>query len=50
MGGSPESVIRAARHGLDLMLAIIGGPVDRFAPFVELYGSRVAPLVRDMLA
>jgi len=37
VGGSPESVIRAARHGLDLMLAIIGGPVDRFAPFVELY-------------
>ncbi len=37
VGGSPESVIRAARHGLDLMLAIIGGPLDRFAPFVELY-------------
>jgi probable LLM family oxidoreductase len=37
VGGSPESVIRAARHGLDLMLAIIGGPVDRFTPFVELY-------------
>jgi probable LLM family oxidoreductase len=37
VGGSPESVIRAARYGLDLMLAIIGGPVDRFAPFVELY-------------
>jgi probable LLM family oxidoreductase len=37
VGGSPESVIRAARNGLDLMLAIIGGPVDRFAPFVELY-------------
>ena len=37
VGGSPESVVRAARHGLDLMLAIIGGPVERFAPFVELY-------------
>ena len=44
VGGSPESVIRAARHGLDLMLAIIGGPVDRFAPFVELYHRALEPL------
>jgi len=25
VGGSPESVVRAARHGFGLMLAIIGG-------------------------
>ena len=37
VGGSPESVIRAAGHGFDLMLAIIGGDPARFAPFVELY-------------
>jgi probable LLM family oxidoreductase len=37
VGGSPESVIRAARHGLPLMLAIIGGPPTRFAPHIELY-------------
>lgn len=37
VGGSPESVIRAARHGLDLMLAIIGGAADRFAPFADLH-------------
>jgi probable LLM family oxidoreductase len=37
VGGSPESVIRTARHGLPMMLAIIGGPPDRFAPYVELY-------------
>lgn len=37
VGGSPESVIRAARYGLPLMLAIIGGPHTRFAPFVDLY-------------
>ncbi|HLT16949.1 MAG TPA: LLM class flavin-dependent oxidoreductase [Acidimicrobiales bacterium] len=37
VGGSPESVIRTARHGLDLMLAIIGGQPMRFAPYVELY-------------
>src|SRR5713226_486255 len=37
VGGSPQSVIRAARYGLPLMLAIIGGPASRFAPYVELY-------------
>jgi probable LLM family oxidoreductase len=37
VGGSPQSVIRAARYGLPLMLAVIGGPATRFAPFVELY-------------
>jgi probable LLM family oxidoreductase len=37
VGGSPQSVIRTARHGLPLMLAIIGGPAKRFAPYVDLY-------------
>jgi probable LLM family oxidoreductase len=37
VGGSPQSVIRAARYGLPLMLAIIGGPAGRFEPLVELY-------------
>src|SRR5882672_2902630 len=37
VGGSPESVIRAARYGLPLMLAVIGGPPGRFTPYVELY-------------
>jgi len=37
VGGSPESVVRAARYRLPLMLAIIGGPADRFAPYVDLY-------------
>jgi len=37
VGGSPESVIRAARHGLPLMIAIIGGESTRFAPLVDLY-------------
>jgi probable LLM family oxidoreductase len=36
-GGSPGSVIRAARHGLALMLAIIGGDPERFRGLVELY-------------
>ena len=37
VGGSPESVVRVARHGLGLMLAIIGGPAARFRPFADLY-------------
>jgi probable LLM family oxidoreductase len=37
VGGSPESVVRAARHDLPLMLAIIGGQAARFRPFVDLY-------------
>ena len=37
VGGSPESVVRAAGYGFPLMLAIIGGQPDRFAPYVDLY-------------
>ncbi|MEU6784960.1 LLM class flavin-dependent oxidoreductase [Nonomuraea angiospora] len=37
VGGSPQSIIRTARHGLPLMLAIIGGPPERFTPLIELY-------------
>jgi probable LLM family oxidoreductase len=37
VGGSPQSVVRAARYGLPLMLAVIGGPPIRFLPLVDLY-------------
>src|SRR5262245_57649461 len=37
VGGSPQSVVRTARYGLPLMLAIIGGPAKRFAPYIDLY-------------
>ena len=37
VGGSPESVVRAARYKLPLILAIIGGDPRRFMPYVELY-------------
>jgi probable LLM family oxidoreductase len=37
VGGTPESVVRAARYGFPLMLAIIGGSARRFLPFVDLY-------------
>jgi probable LLM family oxidoreductase len=37
VGGTPNSVARAAYYGLPLMIAIIGGNPQQFQPFVELY-------------
>jgi probable LLM family oxidoreductase len=37
VGGSPQSVVRAAHYGFALMLAIIGGSPSRFAPFSRLF-------------
>lgn len=37
VGGTPESVIRAATLGLPMGLAIIGGMPERFGPIVNLY-------------
>lgn len=42
VGGTPASVVRAARHGLPLMLAIIGGRPSRFAPYAELFHHALA--------
>jgi probable LLM family oxidoreductase len=44
VGGSPESVVRAARYGFSLMLAIIGGPPARFAPFPRLFRKALEQL------
>jgi len=44
VGGSPESVVRAARYGFPLTLAIIGGDPQRFASYVELYHRALAQL------
>ncbi len=37
VGGTPESVVRAASKGLPMALAIIGGMPEQFAPYLELY-------------
>src|SRR5262249_22871033 len=37
VGGSPQFVVRTAKYGFPLMLAIIGGAPERFAPYLELY-------------
>ena len=42
VGGSPDSVVRAARYGLPLTLAIIGGNPRRFKPYVDLYHESLA--------
>lgn len=47
VGGSPESVVRAVRHKLPLMLAIIGGPSSRFKPYVDLYHRAFAQMGGD---
>lgn len=49
VGGTPESVVRAARHGLPLMLAIIGGSPFAFQPFIELYRRALAQFGKEEL-
>jgi probable LLM family oxidoreductase len=49
VGGSPNSVIRAAQYGLPLMLAIIGGSPYRFAPYVDLYRQALEKLKQPTL-
>jgi probable LLM family oxidoreductase len=49
VGGSPQSVLRAARYGYRLMLAIIGGNPARFAPFSQLFQQALQQLGREPL-
>lgn len=37
VGGTPSSVVRAAKLGLPLAVAIIGGTLEQFIPLVNLY-------------
>ena len=41
VGGSPDSVVRAARLGIPMALAIIGGDPARFAPYSNLYQEQL---------
>jgi probable LLM family oxidoreductase len=49
VGGSPESVVRTARYGYGLMLAIIGGSPARFRPYVDLFHRSLDSFGRDRL-
>lgn len=42
VGGTPESVIRAASYGLPLVIAVIGGSPEQFAPLTDLYHRALA--------
>ncbi|WP_181770533.1 LLM class flavin-dependent oxidoreductase [Amycolatopsis pittospori] len=37
VGGTPQSVVRAAAYGLPLVMAVIGGSPERFTPLADLY-------------
>ncbi|MFK0251134.1 LLM class flavin-dependent oxidoreductase [Amycolatopsis azurea] len=37
VGGTPQSVVRAAAYGLPLVMAVIGGSPERFTPLGDLY-------------
>ena len=47
VGGTPQSVVRAATLGLPMALAIIGGMPERFAPFAQLYRQTAAQAGHD---
>ncbi len=49
VGGTPASVLRAARYGMPLMLAIIGGDPLAFAPYAQYYRDALAELGRAPL-
>ncbi len=50
VGGTPESVVRAARVGAHLALAIIGGDPARFRPFADLYESALTEFGKERLS
>ena len=47
VGGTPQSVVRAATLGLPLALAIIGGLPEQFAPLAQLYWEVVQQAGHD---
>lgn len=49
VGGTPESVVRAASYGFPLVLAVIGGSPARFEPLVDLYHRALAEFDKPRL-
>jgi probable LLM family oxidoreductase len=49
VGATPQSVLRAARYGLPLMIAIIGGDPRRFKPFADLYRAALEEMGKPKL-
>ncbi|QWZ10455.1 LLM class flavin-dependent oxidoreductase [Nocardioides panacis] len=49
VGGTPQSVVRAAHYGLPLVLAVIGGSPGQFVPLADLYRQALAEFGHDPL-
>ncbi len=47
VGGTPESVVRAARLGLPIIFAIIGGMPKQFKPLIEFYKQQYIQFEHD---
>jgi len=47
VGGTPESVVRAARLGLPIIFAIIGGMPKQFKPLIEFYKQQYLQFGHD---
>ena len=48
VGGTPESVLRAGKHGLPVIFAIIGGNPAQFKPLFEYYKNVYDHFKHDM--
>jgi probable LLM family oxidoreductase len=48
VGGTPESIVRAAEHGLPMALAIIGGMPSAFVPHIKIYRDVYKKAGHDM--
>jgi len=49
VGGTPQSVVRAAHYGMPMMLAIIGGDPKRFVPFADLFRRALEEMGKALL-
>lgn len=47
VGGTPESVVRAARLGLPIIFAIIGGMPKQFKPLIDFYKQQYVEFGHD---
>ena len=49
VGGTPQSVVRAAHYGFPVVIAIIGGSSRQFAPLADLYRRALSELGKPEL-
>jgi len=49
VGGTPQSVVRAAHYGFPVVIAIIGGSARQFAPLADLYRRALSELGKPEL-